>query len=73
MRKKLHEILLQCSKSTRMRWAELVVRTRAMKIAYIILVRRPKGKRHLGTPQCNWKGNIKIYLKAIGCEDMEWN
>jgi hypothetical protein len=31
-----------------------------------------KGRRPLGRSICRWKDNIKMYLKEIGCEDVDW-
>jgi hypothetical protein len=35
-------------------------------------VGKPKGKRALGRPRCRWVDNIKIDLREIGCDGMEW-
>jgi hypothetical protein len=37
-----------------------------------ILVRKPEGKRPLVRPRCRWEDSIKINLKEIGWEDMDW-
>jgi hypothetical protein len=26
----------------------------------------------LGTPKCRWKENFKLYLKAVGRENVNW-
>jgi hypothetical protein len=31
-----------------------------------------KGKRPLGRPRRRWVGNIKIYLREIGWDGMDW-
>jgi hypothetical protein len=40
--------------------------------AYKILVGKPEGKRPLGRPRRRWVGNIKIYLREIGWDGMDW-
>jgi hypothetical protein len=40
--------------------------------AYRILVGKPEGKRPLGRPRCRWVDNIKIDLREIGCDGMDW-
>jgi hypothetical protein len=40
---------------------------------YRILVGRPEGKRPLGRPRRRWADNIKIYLKEIGWDGMDWS
>jgi hypothetical protein len=40
--------------------------------AYRILVGKPEGKRQLGKPGCRWEDNIKIDLREIQWDDMEW-
>jgi hypothetical protein len=40
--------------------------------AYRILVGRPQGKRTLGRPRRRWVDNIKIDLREIGLDGMDW-
>jgi hypothetical protein len=40
--------------------------------AYRILVGMPEGKRPLGRPRRRWVNNIKINLREIGWDDMDW-
>jgi hypothetical protein len=40
--------------------------------AYRILVRKPEGKRPLGRPRRGWVNNIKMYLREIEWDDMDW-
>jgi hypothetical protein len=35
-------------------------------------VGKPEGKRPLGRPRRRWVDNIKIDLKEIGWDDMDW-
>jgi hypothetical protein len=39
---------------------------------YRVLVGRPQGKRPLGRPRCRWDGNIKMDLKEIGIDGVNW-
>jgi hypothetical protein len=38
-----------------------------------ILVGKPEGKRPLGTPRIRCEDNIKMNLKEVGCEGMDWS
>jgi hypothetical protein len=40
--------------------------------AYRILVGKPDGKRPLGKPRRRWVDNIKIDLREIGWDGMDW-
>jgi hypothetical protein len=40
--------------------------------AYRILVGNPKGKRSLGRPRRRWVDNIKMDLKEIGWDGIDW-
>jgi hypothetical protein len=40
--------------------------------AYSILVRMPKGKRPLGRTRRMWVNNIKMDLREIGWDGMDW-
>jgi len=55
-----------------MRWAEHVERVGEKRCIDRVLVRKPEGKRPLGRPRRRWEDNIKIDLKEVGCEGMEW-
>jgi hypothetical protein len=39
---------------------------------YRILVGKPDGKRSLGRPRRRWVDNIKIHLRELGWNGMEW-
>jgi hypothetical protein len=41
--------------------------------AYMILVGKREGKRSLGRPRRRWVDNIKMNLRDIGWEGMDWN
>jgi hypothetical protein len=59
-------------KSMRMRWAGQVARKGEPRNAYRILVGKPEGKRPLGRPRHRWVDNIKIDLRQIGWDGMDW-
>jgi hypothetical protein len=40
--------------------------------AYRILVGKPEGKRLLGRPRRRWVDNIKMVLREIGWDGMDW-
>jgi hypothetical protein len=40
------------------------------KIVYRILIGNREGKRSLRRPRSRWEGNIKVWVKEIGCEDV---
>jgi hypothetical protein len=40
--------------------------------AYRILVGNPEGKRPLRRPKCRWVDNIKMDLREIGWDGMDW-
>jgi hypothetical protein len=43
-----------------------------MRNAYRILVGNPDGKRPLGRPRRRWVDNIKMDLREIGWDCMDW-
>jgi hypothetical protein len=60
-------------KSRRMGWAGHVALMGEKRNAYRILVGKQKGKRPLGRPKLRWvDDNIKIDLREIIWDDMEW-
>jgi hypothetical protein len=40
--------------------------------AYKILTGKPEGKRPVGRPRHRWEDNVKMDLREIGLEDMDW-
>jgi hypothetical protein len=40
--------------------------------AYRILVGNPEGKRPPGRPRCGWVDSIKMDVREIGCDDIDW-
>jgi hypothetical protein len=59
-------------KSRRMRWVGHVARMGAKRNTYRILVGKLEGKRPLGRPRRGWVNNIKIHLREIGWDGMDW-
>jgi hypothetical protein len=59
-------------KSRRMSWAGHVPRMGEKRNAYRILMRKPGGKRPLGRPRGRWVDNIKIDLREIEWDGMDW-
>jgi hypothetical protein len=44
----------------------------AKRNAYRILVGKPEGKRPLGRPRRRWVDNIKMDLREIGSDEVDW-
>jgi hypothetical protein len=59
-------------KSRRMRWAGHVARMGEKRNAYRILVGMPESKRPLGIPRRRWVDNIKMDLREIEWDGMNW-
>jgi hypothetical protein len=55
-----------------MRWGGHVARMGEKKNAYRILVGKPEGERPLGRPRRRWVDNIKIDLREIRWDGMDW-
>jgi hypothetical protein len=64
--------IIRLIKSRRMRWAGLVARMGETRNAYRILVGKPERQRPLGIPRCRWVDNIKMDLREIGWDGMDW-
>jgi hypothetical protein len=60
----LHRILL--------RWVGHVARMGEERGVYRVLVGRPEGKRPLGRPMRKWKDKIKMDLREIGIDGVNW-
>jgi hypothetical protein len=59
-------------KSRRMRWAGHVARMGEERKVYKVLVGKPEGKRPLGRPRRRWEDGIRMDLREIGWDDVEW-
>jgi hypothetical protein len=64
--------IVRVIKSRRMRWARLVAHMGEGRGVYRVLVWRPEGKRPLGRPRHRWEDIIKIDLREIGINGMDW-
>jgi len=49
-----------------------VYRTRKMSNEYNILVEKPERKRPLGRPRRRWENQIRVNLREIGWEVVDW-
>jgi hypothetical protein len=58
--------------SRRMRWVGYVARMGEKRNAYSILVEKSEGKRPLGRPRRKWVDNIKMDLREIVWNGMDW-
>jgi hypothetical protein len=59
-------------KSRKVRWSEHVTRMEGRRNACSILVGKPEGKRPLGRPRRKWEINIKMDLRKIGWDGVDW-
>jgi hypothetical protein len=59
-------------KSRRMRWAGHVARMGEKMNASRILLGKAEGKRPLRRPRRRWVDNIKMNLREIGWDGMDW-
>jgi hypothetical protein len=59
-------------KSRRMRMTGHVARVGEKRNTYRISVKKPEGKRPLGSPRRKWIDNIKMDLREIGWGGMDW-
>jgi hypothetical protein len=64
--------IIRMTTSRRMRWMGHVARIGEMRNAYKILVGKPEGKRPLGRLRHKWEVNIRVVLKEIVWEDVDW-
>ncbi|KAJ4443767.1 hypothetical protein ANN_05545 [Periplaneta americana] len=55
-----------------LRWAEYVARMGESRNAHRVLVGRPEGKRPLGRPRRRWEDNIKMDLREVGYDGIDW-
>jgi hypothetical protein len=55
-----------------MRWEGYLARMGEKRHAYWILVRKPEEKRPLGRPTLMWQDNIKMDLRGLGWNGVDW-
>jgi hypothetical protein len=63
--------VIRKNKSRRMRWAGHLARMEDRN-AYNILVGQPEGKRQHGRPRRRWKDNIRMDLREVWWEGVDW-
>jgi hypothetical protein len=49
----------------------LVARMMKRRVAYMILMGKPEGRRLFGKPRPTWEDNIKMDLQEVGCGGMD--
>jgi hypothetical protein len=64
--------IIRMIKSRRMRWAGHVAQKGETRNAYRILVGKREGKRPLGRRRRRWADNIKIDLRQIEWDGVDW-
>ena len=64
--------IVRVAKWRRMRWAGHVARMGEERWVYMILLRKPEGRRQLGRPRLRWVDNIRTDLQEVGCGYMDW-
>jgi hypothetical protein len=64
--------IIRMIKSRRMKWAGHVARMGAKRTENRILVGKPEGKRPLGRTRRRWVDKIKMDLREIGWDVMDW-
>jgi hypothetical protein len=56
----------------KMKWARHVACMGERRGVYRVLIGRPKGKRPLGRPRHRWEDNIKMELREIWIDGVNW-
>jgi hypothetical protein len=64
--------IVRVIKSRRLRWAGHVAHMGEGKGVYRVSVGRPEGKRSLGRHRHRWEDNIKLDLREIGIDGVNW-
>jgi hypothetical protein len=65
--------IIRMIKSRRMRWEGHVARLREKRNSYKILVGKPEGNSPPGRPRRRWVDNIKMDLREIRCDGLDWS
>jgi hypothetical protein len=74
---KLHNLhsspnIIRQIKSRRMRWARHVARMGEESNVYRVLMGKPEGKRPFERTRHRWEDGIRMDLREIGCESVDW-
>jgi hypothetical protein len=64
--------IIRVIKSRKKRRAGHVARMEEKRVAYMISVGTPEGRRPLGRPRRRWEDNIKMDLQEVGWGGMDW-
>jgi hypothetical protein len=64
--------IIKQMKSRRMRWVGHLAHMGEERKLYKVLVGKPEGKRPLGRPRYRWEDMVRMDLREIGWEDVEW-
>jgi hypothetical protein len=64
--------IIRAIKSKRIGWTVHVACMGHMRNAYNILVGKSEGRRSLRRPKHRWEDNIKMDLREIGWEGVDW-
>jgi hypothetical protein len=64
--------IVRVIKSRRMKWSGHVARMGEGRGVYRVLVGKSEGKRPLGRPRRGWEDNIKMDLREVRCECVDW-
>ena len=59
-------------KSRRMRWVGHVAHMGEKRGVFRVLVGKPGRKKPLGRSGRRWVDNIKMDLREVGCEEIDW-
>jgi hypothetical protein len=64
--------IIRVTNSRNTRWTGHVARMGEKRNACIILVGKPEGRKPLGRPRHRWEGNIKMNLREIAWDGVDW-
>ena len=64
--------IVRVIKSRSLRWVGHVACVGERRGVYRVLFGRPEGRKPLGRSRLRWERNIKMDLREVGCEGMDW-
>jgi hypothetical protein len=64
--------IVRVIKARRMRWVGYLACIGERRGIYMVVVRKPEGKRPQVSPRRRWEDNIKLDLHEVGCGGMDW-